>query len=217
MSTANANPPRAHLDCKTLAPVWEALARDFAREPSILIAKVDAESPTSKSTAEAHSIEGYPTIKFFAAGSRTPQPYSGDRTEIDLVSFLNAQAGTHRLVGGSLDDDAGTVPALDAYVAKLALGEDAAAVKAEVETAIEHMNDDDKKNVAQAAAYYLRVFAKMVEDAGFVPRELERLQRLLAKADLAPEKTDQLVKRRNVLRRFGPVKERPEQRRVDEL
>ena len=40
------------IDCKTLAPVWEKVASDFASEPNVLIAKVDCEAPNAKAVAE---------------------------------------------------------------------------------------------------------------------------------------------------------------------
>jgi protein disulfide-isomerase-like protein len=105
-------------DCKSLAPVWEKVATDFANEPTVLIAKVDAEAENSKATAQAHEVSSYPTLKFFPKGSTTPEAYSGARSEEALVDFVNSKAGTHRLVGGGLDTKAGTIDAIDAILAK---------------------------------------------------------------------------------------------------
>ena len=39
-------------------------------------------------------VTGFPTIKFFPAGSDEPEPYEENRELEDLVTFLNAKAGT---------------------------------------------------------------------------------------------------------------------------
>jgi hypothetical protein len=44
-------------------------------------------------------ITGFPTIKFFPAGSDEPEPYEENRELEDLVTFLNAKAGMY-LGGG---------------------------------------------------------------------------------------------------------------------
>ena len=53
--------------CKSLAPVYEKLARAFAGETSVVIANVDADS--EKSLGESYGVSGYPTIKLFPAGT----------------------------------------------------------------------------------------------------------------------------------------------------
>ena len=40
-------------------------------------------------------VTGFPTIKFFPAGSDEPEPYEENRELEDLVTFLNAKAGTY--------------------------------------------------------------------------------------------------------------------------
>jgi protein disulfide-isomerase A6 len=56
----------------------------------------------------------------FPKGSlKEPVNYEKGRTEKDLVDFLNEQAGTHRLVGGALSDNAGRIADLDALAEKL--------------------------------------------------------------------------------------------------
>ena len=58
----------------------------------------------------------------FPKGSSKKEPvaYNGGRTEKDLVDFLNEHAGTNRLVGGSLNDNAGRIVDLDELAKKLA-------------------------------------------------------------------------------------------------
>lgn len=176
--------------CKTLAPTWETLASDFAAEPSVLIAKVDAEAPNSKSLAKEQGVSSYPTIKYFPKGSTEAVAYSGGRSEADLIKFVNEKAGTHRVAGGGLDATAGTIAALDAIVAKVSSGSDS--VAEELQKAAASVQD-------KYAEYYVKAFGKSVANEGYVDKELNRLRSLLKKGGLAPEKIDDLTSRSNIL------------------
>lgn len=184
------------LDCKTLAPIWETLANDFAAEPTVLIAKVDAEAENSKSTAEAQGVKSYPTIKYFPKGTTTPVAYEGARSESDLVSYMNEHAGTNRMVGGSLNAKAGTIEALDTIIGKVTAGESLASIAEEATKAAKGLKD-------KYAEYYVKVFGKMTVNKNYPEKELTRLQSLLKKGGLAPEKLDDLVSRSNILRTFA--------------
>ncbi len=61
--------------CKTMAPEYEKLA-DLAKENDVIIGEVDATISTQ--VAQAHKVQGYPTIKFFIDGVSID--YSGPRT-----------------------------------------------------------------------------------------------------------------------------------------
>jgi len=76
--------------CKQLAPVWEQLATTFLRSP-VAIAKVDADE--HKSLGSRFDVSGFPTLKFFPAGSATGEAYSGGRALPDLVDFVNKKTG----------------------------------------------------------------------------------------------------------------------------
>ncbi|KAK5684056.1 hypothetical protein LTS10_003920 [Elasticomyces elasticus] len=179
--------------CKTLAPTWEKVAQDFASESNVLIAKVDCEADNAKATAQDAGVKSYPTIFYYPKGSKEAVPYTGGRSEADLVSFMNEKAGTHRSVGGTLDALAGTIPSLDDMAKTLKSGGDAAYQKfAEAAGAV-----SDKY-----AEYYGKVAKKSSENAGYVVKELSRLQGLLAKGGLAPAKIDDLTTRSNILRKF---------------
>jgi protein disulfide-isomerase A6 len=178
-----------------LAPIWEQVARDFVNEPEILIAKVDADSEGSKATAQAQGIKSYPTIKFFPKGSTEPVDYSGGRTEAAFVEFLNEKTGTHRTVGGGLDDKAGTIEILDEIIAKHVSSKTILQAAEEVKTAAAGLQD-------KFAAYYVRVLAKLAENNDYVRKELARLQKILGNSDLQREKADELISKSNILRQF---------------
>lgn len=189
-------------DCKSLAPTWETLARDFASEPTVVIAKVDSEAPNAKAIAEEQEIKSYPTIKFFPKGSTTPEAYMGGRTEKDFVSFINEKAGTHRAVGGGLDTMAGRIPALDElveqYMSKRAV-DGAKDVYERLKQAGKDMSGAARNVYVE---YYGKVVEKLSSNPDYVERELKRLEGLLSKGSLAPAKLDDLTKRSNILRQF---------------
>lgn len=187
-------------DCKTLAPTWESVATDFANEAKVVIAKVDAEAPSSKAVAKEQDVSSYPTIKWFPAGSKTGELYSGGRSEESLVQFLNEKAETHRLVGGGLGRVAGTIAALDALVTKYLGGAKVEDVAAEVKKTVGEYNEEAKY---QYAKYYVRVFDKLSASDTYVVKELARLEGILAKGGLAPSKRDEIQTKTNILRRFA--------------
>ena len=179
--------------CKTLAPTWEKVAQDFASENGVLIAKVDCEAPNAKSTAEDAGVTSYPTIKYYPKGSIEAVPYSGGRSEADLISFMNEKAGTHRAAGGSLDAIAGTIPSLDEIVATLKTGGEKA--YQDLGTAAGALSD-------KYAEYYGRVAKKAEANSEYAAKELKRLQGLLKKGGLAQDKADDLTSRSNILNKF---------------
>ena len=180
-----------------MAPTWESLAQTFSLEPNVTIAKVDAEAPDAKATAQEQGVKSYPTIKFFPKGQDTPVAYEGGRSEADFVTYLNEKAGTHRSVGGGLDATAGTIQALDTIVTKFTEGGQAtlASVSKEAQKAAGGLKD-------KYAEYYVKVFDKLSENAEYVNKELTRLQGIVQKGGLAPEKVDDITKRSNILKRF---------------
>lgn len=178
-----------------MAPIWEEVARDYASDPNVLIAKVDAEAENAKATAQDQGVKSYPTIKYFPKGSTTPEPYEGGRTEDAILGFMNEKAGTFRLAGGKLNDLAGTIPSLDEIISRITGGKDMSTLSADLTASARGLKD-------KYAEYYVKVSAKVSKNPGYVEKELARLQSLLKKGGLAPEKVDDLTSRSNVLRRF---------------
>ncbi|KAF3154480.1 protein disulfide-isomerase precursor [Orbilia oligospora] len=80
--------------CKALAPKYEELGKLYFDNPEfakkVVIAKVDA---TLNDVPD--EIQGFPTIKLFAAGKKgSPIDYQGGRTVEDFVKFIK-ESGTH--------------------------------------------------------------------------------------------------------------------------
>ena len=183
------------IDCKRLIPTWESVAEDFAAEPTVIVAKVDAEAENSKATAKDQSVTSYPTIKFFPKGSKNPIAYDGARTEEALVTYLNDKAGTHRLVGGGLNANAGTIDALDSILAKMVPDQTFATISEEFSKTASSLKD-------KSAEYYSKVAAKMGKSKDYAQKELKRLEGILKKGGLAQTKRDDLTTRTNILHKF---------------
>jgi len=78
--------------CKALTPEFETLATAFKGQP-VTIASVDADK--HRDLGGRFDVKGFPTIKYFAAGSSKAEDYSGGRTAPDMLDFINGKAGTN--------------------------------------------------------------------------------------------------------------------------
>ncbi|KAI0544390.1 thioredoxin-like protein [Xylaria curta] len=186
--------------CKNLAPIWETLAEDFINEPSVVIAKVDAEAENSKATANANGVTSYPTIKFFPKGSTEAESYDGGRSEVELLEFLNSKAGTHRVPGGGLDATAGTIDILNHIALRYSAGADKLAeLTAEAKKAVQGLSNDAQYKYAE---YYIKVFDKLAQNEGWVAKESARLDNIIRKGGLAPSKLDELQSKSNILKKY---------------
>ena len=78
--------------CKTLAPVYEELAKNFEfAKDKVAIAKVDADS--EKSLGKRFGVQGFPTIKYFDGKSEKPEDYNGGRDLESLSEFITKKTG----------------------------------------------------------------------------------------------------------------------------
>ncbi|KAG0333891.1 hypothetical protein BG004_000648 [Podila humilis] len=203
--------------CKALAPTYEQVGIDFAREKDVVIAKVDATVETA--TAKKYGVNGYPTIKFFSADGTTVVEYEGGRAEKDFLKFLNKKTGTRRMEGGRLHKHVGRIEQLD----KLAQKWQKASSEPEKRQASEEglkaalniieqdksttttttttttKNDGDKHADAK---HYVRVFEKVAESPEFAAQEMTRLAKISESGVLSAAKADDFSVRMNVLEAF---------------
>ena len=160
---------------------------------------MDAEAENAKKLATDQGVTSYPTIKFFTQGNKTPDDYTGGRSEEDFVTFLNEKAKTNRLAGGLLDASAGTIAALDSIVVKFTGGTSLSEAAKEAKKEADALKEQAQYKYAE---YYLRVFDKLAKNDNFASKELKRLDGILKKGGLAPSKLDELTSKTNILRRF---------------
>lgn len=76
--------------CKSLAPIWEELAEGYENNDKVVIAKMDS---TANEVKEV-SVKGFPTLKFFPAGSKDILDYEGARTLEALKEYVDAKVGS---------------------------------------------------------------------------------------------------------------------------
>jgi len=184
--------------CKSLAPIYEKVAQDFERDSHVVVAEIDCDSPAGKQTAEKYGIQGFPTLKYFPAGA-SPEPidYSGGRTEEAIVAFINEHAGTHRLPGGGLNTNAGTIEILDDLIKERLPSLEG--VYEDLFEAAEILKD-------KYAQYYVKVAKKISEKATYAEDEFTRLTKMVSKGGLNAEKLDDIASRQNILKRFRVTK-----------
>ncbi|KAL7421534.1 hypothetical protein Q5752_003303 [Cryptotrichosporon argae] len=77
--------------CKSLAPVYEQLADAFPTD-KVIIAKTDADG-VGRPLGSRFDVKGYPTLKWFPAGSIKPVDYSSGRDLDSLVAFVTKESG----------------------------------------------------------------------------------------------------------------------------
>ena len=95
--------------CKALAPKYEELGALYANsefKDKVVIAKVDA---TLNDVPD--EIQGFPTIKLYAAGSKgEPVTYSGSRTIEDLIEFVAKNGKYKASVSAPVEADEAETP-----------------------------------------------------------------------------------------------------------
>ncbi len=100
--------------CKLLEPIWEELAQARAKDPRVVVAKIDG-------TANEHlrlAFVGFPSVQLWAPGGRQVTAYKSHRTFKDLSAFLDKMVGPVP----TADADA---PAAEATAAEAAASTDA--------------------------------------------------------------------------------------------
>jgi protein disulfide-isomerase A6 len=92
---------------------------------------------------------------------------------------------------------AGTIAAVDSVIQTvLDAGADWVGKAEEIAAAVA------KEGKSKYAEYYGKVAEKLKKNSGYVEKELTRLEGILKKGQLAPEKLDDLTTRSNILRKF---------------
>jgi len=186
--------------CKHLAPIWEKLASVFKNDPNVVIANVDADK--HKDIGSKFGVSGFPTLKFFGKDSKSEgKTYSGQRELVDLVKYVNSEAGTKRTVDGRLDDTAGRVSSLDDMAKQFveASKDKKDQLLKSAESTVASLSGVESER-AQFYVKYMKAIASKGKD--FVTSEKDRLSKLVDGGSLAAGKSDEFVIRKNILSQF---------------
>ena len=73
------------------APDYETLAGAFSPSDPVVIASVDADA--QKELAARFEIKGFPTLKWFPAGSDVAEAYDGGRSLDEMLTLVNGKTG----------------------------------------------------------------------------------------------------------------------------
>jgi protein disulfide-isomerase A6 len=181
--------------CKSLAPVYERVAKTFRRDKDVVIANIDADK--YRDIGSRFSVQGFPTIKYFPKNNKAGVEYSKGRAENDFVDFINAETGTQRTVSGDLNERAGRIPSLDS----LAWGYSAdGANKAELRAKAAEQAAKHPGN--KWAGFYVKVMEALDKNgAGYIETETARLAKISQGS--SGDKQDEFAIRRNILKQFA--------------
>jgi protein disulfide isomerase len=90
--------------CKKLAPEYEAAAERLKTiMPDALLVKCDA----TANEIPDHPVQGFPTLKFFAANKKTPIEYNDNRDADGIVNFFKKNGSTKIVEEPAADADSG--------------------------------------------------------------------------------------------------------------
>jgi protein disulfide-isomerase A6 len=79
-----------------MKPAWGEFGKLHAKSAELLVGEVDCTDPTGGGEAlcERFEVEGFPTLKFFEAGSAEPEEFDGDEMSVEgFEAFSKALLG----------------------------------------------------------------------------------------------------------------------------
>ncbi|KAG1438582.1 hypothetical protein G6F56_012599 [Rhizopus delemar] len=80
--------------CKKLAPTYSQLGDSFANNPDVIVAKFNSDE--HRNTGAHYGVQGFPTLKWFPKGFKSPEDvelYQGGRDLESLSSFIKEKSG----------------------------------------------------------------------------------------------------------------------------
>lgn len=75
--------------CKKVKPIYKELAEKLADEADVVIADMEC----TENEHPLFPVSGFPTIRLFKPGSKTPVDYNSERDLKSFVKFLEEQVG----------------------------------------------------------------------------------------------------------------------------
>lgn len=86
--------------CKSLAPIWDDLAKEVKDLDDLVISKFDA----TANEADGVNIRGYPTLKFYPKNGAEAIDYDGERTIDGFKSWLKEHSESYKAVAGTQEE-----------------------------------------------------------------------------------------------------------------
>jgi len=187
--------------CKKMKPIYETVAQTFQTESECVLANVDADAKKNMPLAMKYEIGSFPTLVFFSKEDKKGEPYTGPREEKDFVEFLNEKCGTHRAIGGGLNNLAGRLPEFDELAAKFY------SASADVRQSVLDEATSLSKKAGAAAQQYVKIMKKIASDSeAYLTKESARLSSILSKRTLSSGKLDEIKIKANILAAFAEKK-----------
>ena len=88
--------PRRCGHCKAMKPAWGEFSKLHAKSAELLVGEVDCTDSAGggEELCERFEVEGFPTLKFFEAGSAEPEEFDGDEMSVEgFEAFSKALLG----------------------------------------------------------------------------------------------------------------------------
>ncbi len=151
--------------------------------------------------ADKYGVQGYPTLKFFGAGSgSSKEPVDFDARELEeMVDLINQKAGTFRTSEGLLFETAGRLTELDVIIEEAAGKITDAVVKALSDAASKL---DSKSN--GFAEQYVNVAKKIIAKGNsYVDFETKRSEQMIKSDAITSIKKTGFMIKRNILAAFA--------------
>jgi len=186
--------------CKSLTPKYEKVASSFEGDDNIVIAKLDADA--HKDLGQRYGVSGFPTIKFFPRGDKTPVDYTGGREAEDFVKYMNDKTGAQRTLGGGFTEVAGRNTELDEIAEQFTDANDKA-VKSQLLTKAQAIIAQLSNEQKSLGGVYETTMKRIIEKgAEFATTEAARLKRMIDGGNVAAKKRADFAKRRNIVLQF---------------
>lgn len=69
--------------CKAMKPAWNEFSKLHAKSTELLVGEVDCTAAGGEELCERFEVEGFPTLKFFEAGSSEAEEFDGDEMSVE--------------------------------------------------------------------------------------------------------------------------------------
>ncbi len=190
----------------TVKLVMRRVGEAFEGEDSVAFVKMPIQTIVERDVTEKYAFSDYPGFMAFYDGGTKWEKYTGGVDVTELVAYLNAKAGTARAYSGpGVHRPSGVVAAMARFAsARPVTAEVVAEAEAALAAIVENSSSGGGKAGAENAKTYVKTLKKILENGeGYVATEIKRIDSLLAKGSITPQKKTSFLQRRDVLQSFA--------------